>query len=75
MTRVRDWLDTLPDWLNLPIIVFFIALALCITFWCLAFPILLVVNTLNPLWFFLYIILAPLDAGVLAILFGDDGIL
>ena len=75
MTRVRDWLDTLPDWLNIAIRVFFITLALCITFWCLIFPILLVVNTLNPLWLFLYIILAPLDAGVLTILFGDDGIL
>ena len=75
MTRVRDWLDTLPDWLNLAIRVSFIALAFCIIFWCLIFPILLVVNTLNPLWFFLYIIFAPLDIGIWVILFGDDGIL
>lgn len=75
MTRVRDWLDTLPDWLNLAITVFFIALALNIAFWSLVLPFLVVANTLNPLWFSLYIILAPLNVGVWAILFGDDGIL
>lgn len=75
MTIIRDWLDKLPDWLNLTITVFFIALALDITFWCLVLPFLMVANTLNPLWFSLYIILAPLNVGVWAILFGDDGIL
>lgn len=75
MTIIRDWLDKLPDWLNLTITVFFIALALDITFWSLALPFLVVANTLNPLWFSLYIILAPLNVGVWAILFGDDGIL
>ena len=75
MTIIRDWLDKLPDWLNLTITVFFIALALDITFWSLVLPFLVVANTLNPLWFSLYIILAPLNIGVWAILFGDDGIL
>lgn len=75
MTIIRDWLDKLPSWLNLTIIVFFVALALGITFWCLALPILVVANTLNLLWFFLYIILVPLNVGVWTFLFGDDGIL
>lgn len=75
MTIIRDWLDKLPDWLNLTITVFFIALALDITFWSLVLPFLVVANTLNPSWFSLYIILAPLNIGVWAILFGDDGIL
>lgn len=75
MTIIRDWLDKLPDWLNLAITVFFIALALDITFWSLVLPFIVVANTLNPLWFSLYIILAPLNVGVWAILFGDDGIL
>ena len=75
MTIIRDWLDKLPDWLNLAITVFFIALALDITFWSLVLPFLVVADTLNPLWFSLYIILAPLNVGIWAILFGDDGIL
>ena len=72
---MREWLDRLPDWLDLTITVFFIALALDITILSLVLPFLVVANTLNFLWFFLYTIFIPIDVGIWTFLFGDDGIL
>lgn len=72
---MRDWLDKLPEWLNVAITVFFIALALDITIFTLMLPFLLVAATASPLWFLTYTVFIPVGVGMWLFLFGDDGIL